>query len=182
MLYARESLPAVKVLGGFTLAYVARELKVNYRTLAHWCEPGGLVSPAGAPKERKQKREVWLNFQDILELQLITGLRKHNVTFPQIRAAMASLRKSHPRLLHKILVEQTGDAPRAFLLAIRNKHGHVTDLVVVDLDERAVSALKAGARQLILIDIFEEARRIREKLGAQSNGESAKLEKDFSLA
>lgn len=151
---------------GFSLETVSRELGIHYRTCANWCEPGGLVQPARAPKERKQRHEIFLDVENAFELQLISSLRKNQVSIQFIRPALATLREKHPRLLHKITRERTSDAPRAFFIVISDRQGQTVDVLAVDLDEQAVSELKAETRQLIAIDVHEEGRQIHVKFAA----------------
>jgi len=161
-----EATSTAQALDGFSLETVARELGIHYRTCAFWCSPDGLVSPAGAPKERKQCHKVLLDFEDILELQLISTLRKNQISMAFIRPALATLRKNHPRLLRKIIREQSSKAPRAFFIVISDRQGQTVDVLAVDLAERAVSALRAETRQLVAIDVRKEGRQVYKKFSA----------------
>jgi len=153
-------------LHGFSLGTISRELEVDYRRMAHWCEPGGIVSPARAPKERKQRHEIFLDFGNVLELKLISSLRKRHVPMSSVRAGIASLREKHPNLIHKIIDEPESDAPRAFLFAVLNGTGKTIDVLAVDLDAKAAAAIGRETDKLLLIDVHAEGRQIHGKLVA----------------
>jgi len=169
----------------FTLTQLADVNLSSYRNLARFRQ--GLAGFDQRGISQKVGETIPLDRWYCLGLQIACDLSGEGIPTPLLKNALRILKEDYPDLMERADKADPDDIPQLYVVAIKSvSKRKVVAVEVVDFTDkrdRFFSMSSAGGGRIVMINVFECARRIQESLEKiQLEAESAEAQEELEIA